>query len=197
MTKQKTTFYKVLAVDGVSPQHGGSGKWFLPKGKRAGKWMPKIDNIKPCQRGYHFVMLSQLPQWLGPTLYELEVRGEVINLSDKSVAQQARLIRKVDTWNDKTLRLFAADCAEHVLGLYESKYPNDTRPRNAIQAARDFANGRISLDELNAAAYAAYANAAAAYAAYAAAAAANTANAAYAEREWQLERLTHYLEVKL
>jgi hypothetical protein len=167
MTKQKTTFYKVLAVDGVSPQHGGSGKWFLPKGKRAGKWMPKIDNIKPCQRGYHFVMLSQLPQWLGPTLYELEVRGEVINLSDKSVAQQARLIRKVDTWNDKTLRLFAADCAEHVLGLYESKYPNDNRPRNAIQAARDFANGRISLDELNAAAYAANAAdaAAAAYAA--------------------------------
>jgi len=68
MTKQKTTFYKVLAVDGVSPQHGGSGKWFLPKGKRAGKWMPKIDNIKPCQRGYHFVNAFTITAMARPQL---------------------------------------------------------------------------------------------------------------------------------
>jgi hypothetical protein len=169
------TYYKVLAADGVSPQHGGSGKWFIPKGKRVGKWMPAIKGIRPCARGYHFVNIEQLPQWLGPTLYEIEVRGQVIHQADKSVAEQARLVRKVETWNDKTLRLFAADCAERVLGLYEKQYPNDDRPRKAIQAARDFANGLINKD----AAYAAYAVAnAAAYAAYAADA--NAAKAAYA-----------------
>ena len=140
------TYYKVLAADGVSSYHGGLGKWFIPKGKRIGKWMPAIKDIRPCERGYHFVNIEQLPQWLGPTLYEIEVRGQIIHQADKSVAEQARLIRKVETWNDKTLRLYAADCAERVLGLYEKQYPKDDRPRKAIQAARDFANGLITKD---------------------------------------------------
>ena len=181
------TYYKVLAADGVSPQHGGSGKWFIPKGKRVGKWMPAIKGIRPCARGYHFVNIEQLPQWLGPTLYEIEVRGQVIHQADKSVAEQARLVRKVETWNDKNLRFYAADCAKRVLGLYEKQYPKDDRPRKAIQAARDFANGLITEDAADAAANAAYA-------AYAA-----SANAAYAananEKTWQIERLKYYLEV--
>src|SRR5208282_6231935 len=156
------TYYKVLAADGVSPQHGGSGKWFIPKGKRIGKWMPAIKDIQPCTRGYHFVNIEQLPHWLGPTLYEIEVRGQIIHEAYKSVAEQARLIRKVETWNDKTLRLYAADCAERVLGLYEKQYPRDDRPRKAIQAARDFANGLITKGYADAAHAAAYDAAAAA-----------------------------------
>ena len=175
------TIYKVLASDGT-PCHGGSGKWFMPKGKRPGKWMPAIKDIQPCARGYHFVNLEQLPTWLGPTLYEVEVRGQVTHLADKSVAEQARLIRKVEIWNDKTLRLFAADCAEHVLGIYERVCPKDDRPRKAIQAARDFANGLIDRNAAHAAANAAYSAAEAAYAAsYAASYAAYAASyAAYA-----------------
>ena len=212
------TIYKVLASDGT-PCHGGSGKWFMPKGKRPGKWMPAIKDIQPCARGYHFVNLEQLPTWLGPTLYEVEVRGQVTHLADKSVAEQARLIRKVEIWNDKTLRLFAADCAEHVLGIYERVCPKDDRPRKAIQAARDFANGLIDRNAAHAAAnaaysassYVAYASSYAAKAAYSAAeaasyAAAEAAYAAYAasyaayaadaaEKEWQFKRLKHYLGV--
>jgi hypothetical protein len=44
---------------------------------------------------------------------------------------------------DKELRLFAADCAEMVLPIFEKDYPDDDRPRKAIQAARDYANGLI------------------------------------------------------
>ena len=49
---------------------------------------------------------------------------------------------------DKEIRLFAADCAEMVLPIYEKEYPNDYRPRKAIHAARDYANGLISAGEL-------------------------------------------------
>ena len=204
------TYYKVLAADGCSPAHGGTGEWFLPKGKHAGKWMPAVKPIL-CKSGYHFVTLNQLPHWIGPTLYELEVRGKILRANDKSVAAQARLIRRVDTWNEKTLRIFAADCAEHVLGIYEKMYPNDDRPRKAIQAARNFANVLIDASAASAAAAeAAYgASAAAAYAAYAASAAApyaaaGTAAAPYAayddafaaERKWQVNRLKYYLEVE-
>ena len=34
-------------------------------------------------------------------------------------------------------RLFAADCAESVLHLFEAEYPDDDRPRRAIAVARD------------------------------------------------------------
>ena len=53
--------------------------------------------------------------------------------------------------SDKDLRLFAAHCAELVLPIYEEQYPTDDRARKAIQAAKDFANGLIMAEELEAA----------------------------------------------
>ena len=37
--------------------------------------------------------------------------------------------------------LWAADCAERVLALFEAKAPSDTRPREAIEGIRAFARG--------------------------------------------------------
>ena len=68
--------------------------------------------------------------------------------------------------------------AEAVLPLYEAKYPDNKAPREAIEAAKLYITGHISLEKLLAARRAAYAAYAAAYAAYAAIYAA--ANAAYA-----------------
>lgn len=45
--------------------------------------------------------------------------------------------------SDKLARLFAADCAEAVLYLFERERPGDMRPRQAIEAARAFARGEI------------------------------------------------------
>ena len=84
--------------------------------------------------------------------------------------------------SDKTKRLIAADFAESVLHIFESKRPGDDRPRKAIKASRDFANGLISDEErrqARSAADAAYAYAAAS-AAYAAASAASAASASAA-----------------
>ncbi|KKN06384.1 hypothetical protein LCGC14_1077710, partial [marine sediment metagenome] len=47
----------------------------------------------------------------------------------------------------KNLRLFMADCAEHVLHIFEKRRPKDDRPRKAIQGARDFAEDRINFKE--------------------------------------------------
>ena len=77
-------------------------------------------------------------------------------------------------------RLFQADVAESVLHIFGQKYPDDDRPRKAIEAAR---NPELTTGELSDAANAAYAAYAAAHAAaYAAAHAANEAanGAAYA-----------------
>lgn len=80
----------------------------------------------------------------------------------------------------------AIDVATILLPIYERRYPDDLRPREAIEAAKAFISGHISLSDLlakrHAAADAAYAAAAdaAAYAAYAAAAADADAYAAAA-----------------
>jgi hypothetical protein len=106
---------------------------------------------------------------------------------------------------DSIKRLIAADFAESVLHIFESKRQGDDRPRKAIQAARDFANGKIEIKEMklarayaaDAAAYAAYAAAYAAYAAADAAYAAADADAAYAARKAKKEQLAEILRKHL
>jgi hypothetical protein len=83
---------------------------------------------------------------------------------------------------------FVTRVAHSVLPIFESKHPNDMRPRLAIEAVEKFINGKISKEELgttraaaHAAADAAYWAAAAADAAAWAAAAADAADAAAAD----------------
>ena len=65
----------------------------------------------------------------------------------------------------KNCVMYAIYAAEKVLHIFEDEYPDDDRPRKAIQAAKDYLAGKMDAAY---AAYAAYA-ADAAYAAYAAA----------------------------
>ena len=47
----------------------------------------------------------------------------------------------------RVMRLMAADFAEAVRSIFERGYPDDKRPRLAIEAARKFANGEITDQE--------------------------------------------------
>ena len=109
---------------------------------------------------------------------------------------------------------FAIACAEHVLPIFEEKYPEDKRPREALEAAKA---GKVTpeiIDAADAAACAAnaYAAACSSRAAYAAACSSRAAAAAYyaaaavayyaaasayctaaAERQWQKELLIKML----
>ena len=49
------------------------------------------------------------------------------------------------------LALWAAECAEHVLGLFEVERPDDPRPREAIEAARAWTRGERRMMETRAA----------------------------------------------
>ena len=83
----------------------------------------------------------------------------------------------------RVLALWAATCAEHVLHLFESVRPSDVRPRQAIEQARAWVGGEVTMSQARTAA--GHANAAARdlhgaarYAAYAAAQAAAVAHVA-------------------
>ncbi|GAA4122313.1 hypothetical protein GCM10022415_26220 [Knoellia locipacati] len=57
-------------------------------------------------------------------------------------------IRRGGTLTDddhRLLALWAADCAEHVLELFESDQPDDRRPRTAIDGIRAWARGEVAM----------------------------------------------------
>src|SRR6266550_7352560 len=81
------------------------------------------------------------------------------------------------------LALWAATCAEHVLHLFEEAQPSDSRPRHAIEQARAWTRGEITMSQSRTAAGHAMAAArdlsgAARHAAYAAGQAAAVAHVA-------------------
>lgn len=110
--------YKVTDANGYS-MHGGTGKW------TPGKWRSVRGDLVPCEHGLHLCRPQDLVHWLGPVIWEAEVDGEVIEQGDKVVARCARVVRRVDTWNERTARLFAAWCAEQVL-VYAGPEHRDT-----------------------------------------------------------------------
>ena len=214
--------YKVMRDDGTTA-YGRDG-WDLPRGSRRGSWRRVTGPLIPCENGLHVCREQDLISWIqGERLYEAEARGDQVDGGDKLVVREARLVRRVAGWNETTLRLFAADCAERaLLGEQKAGREPDRRLWAAVKAARDYAHGLISQAELAAARAAAWAAAGAAArdaawdavgaaagaaawdAAWDAAGAAAGAAAWYAvgaaagaaEREWQSNRLSEYLSGK-
>jgi len=214
-----TTLYKVTGPKGEAT-NGGLGVWHRPSGKRPGKWMPDIHNPVPCRSGYHLITTEHLLDWIGPRIWVAEFHPDavVVDARDKLVGSRARLVAAT-AWDDRSARLFTADCVERVLPIFERDRPGDDRPRKAVEATRLFAEGVISRGALAAARDAAraaakdavgdaawdaawdVARAAAEDATRAVARAAagavawDAARAAAwdAERQWQTERLLTYL----
>ena len=197
-----TGLYKLLNVDG-SPCNGGSGVWPLPTNGKPGAWLAVKPPVEPCAHGLHLCRVKNLlKDWSGPALWLAEVhpQAEVIKQSNKVVVSRARLLWRVEEWNDQTLRLFAADCAERALKRAKIK---DCRCWEAVTAARRYVFGLIDAAARDAARDAARvaawdaagvaawdaAGAAARDAAWAAAGAAARAAAG----AWQTKRLLAYL----
>ena len=208
--------YKFLTIDRQSPT--GTGAWTL------NRWRSVKDVLVPCENGLHATTADNLIPFLHETLWRVEIGDEYVwhedaSMGRKLVARRMRIVEQVETWNARNARLWACDVAERVLKNFEDRYPDDTRPREAIETARRFARGEATVEELRAAYRAAYsaadraasraadsaASRAADSAAYSAASSAASraadsaaSSAAYraassAEREWQGRHLAELL----
>lgn len=102
--------------------------------------------IIPCRYGFHGspTLWQALKYAPGPIACKVELSGTIVQEHDKLAASQKTLLAAVNV--ERELQLFAADCAEHVLDLFELECPNDDRPRKAIAAARGYADGRIDYE---------------------------------------------------
>ena len=141
-------------VNGNLKSKHGKVKWEL------GKWN-KLDNGEPlqlCQNGFHASQrpIDSLNYIFGTRWFECEARGEILKDIDKFCATEMRLVREIPT---KVIRQFAIDCAWRVLHIFEEKYPDDKRPRKALEAAQVYLNNptKVNKDKLDAAGDAAWA----------------------------------------
>ncbi|MFA5868482.1 MAG: putative immunity protein [Candidatus Bathyarchaeia archaeon] len=67
-------------------------------------------------------------------------------------------MKKYSKQDQRSLAIWAADCAERVLPLFERAYPEDDRPRKAIEACRTWVRtGVFKMSEIRGASLAAHA----------------------------------------
>jgi hypothetical protein len=110
----------------------------------------KILKANPCgQRRGSGRGWDKLLTYLGKEQADDEELSIRTILESNGIYDAIWVLRAVDGY-DREMRLFAADCAESVLHIYEKENPRDDRPRKTIQAARDYANGLISNEDLHA-----------------------------------------------
>jgi hypothetical protein len=112
---------------------------------RLGAWKPAIEGqLVVCRNAYHGLRSQDLSQWIARGLFVIESRDEWLEYGNKLYTRgPVRIIEHLKGWNERAARLAAADFAEAVLPIFEKARPGDERPRRAIQAARDYANGEI------------------------------------------------------
>ena len=70
-------------------------------------------------------------------LAEVEIGGATIKGDDKITCEKMRILHAY-RWEKKDSVLMAIHAAELVIENYEKKYPNDSRPREAIKAAMEW-----------------------------------------------------------
>jgi len=136
---------------------------------KVGEWQEYEDNIKLCESGFH--ASERIVDAMQYTNLELLARVEVKGLSkkgiDKQVWSKMKIIKLYD-WTKEDSVSLAVFAAELCLDKFEKADPDDKRPREAINAAKDWFMCPTSFDVERAARAARVASAAsAAWAAWA------------------------------
>lgn len=113
------TAYKFLAEDGTG--RFSRFAWPLPSGRfrrRPGAWVEA--EVDPCRSGVHACRLMDLPYWLAPALYEIELDGEVRAEPIKVIAPRGRLVRRISAWNGRARDEYSRRCVARMEELAPS-----------------------------------------------------------------------------
>ena len=131
MTNQRK--WKFLRdVDGKIKSNSGEHEWAV------GQWYHESD-VSLCNSGFH--SSDEIRQAFGYVqgeyLARVEVKGHPVSSNDKHAHPSMKLV-EVYRWTKADSVALAAYAAELVLSNYEAVYPNDLRPRKAIEAAQTY-----------------------------------------------------------
>jgi hypothetical protein len=120
--------YKFLRRDGT----GAFTRypWPLPDAG-PGAWVEAP--VVPCRSGVHACRVADLPLWLGRELYEVELAGEIVEERSKVVASRARLVRRIDAWDDAARDAYTRDCADRAHALARAADPPITAWESVVE----------------------------------------------------------------
>ena len=128
MSSETRTGYKFLTSE-MTSKYNPSCKWVV------GEWKKHEGPLEMCGAGFHYCRepLDAFAYAYGGMLAVIEARGDEIQKGNKLDASEMRIVKVVDA---KLVAVrFAVACARRVLPIFEQHYPNDDRPRKAIEAA--------------------------------------------------------------
>ena len=105
------TAYKFLAKGAVGPISGYV--WPSPRGDEPGAWVEVDGPLTLCSQGLHLCRTFDLVYWLHDELWDAESSGERVEGIDCIMVRRARLVRRIDAWNEGGAARFADACVEH------------------------------------------------------------------------------------
>lgn len=122
-------------------------RWkFLQKGFKSengnvtwkkGVWNKIDEPLKMCEMGFHCSKdpYDAFSYVQGEILAKVECRGKHLEDDNKECWSEQRIV-KAYKWTKKNSVALAIFAAELILPNFEKAYPNDKRPRKAIEAAK-------------------------------------------------------------
>ncbi|MEL7656158.1 MAG: putative immunity protein [Bacillota bacterium] len=76
---------------------------------------------------------------------KLKKKNKILFSRDSKCLQE--LIKLIELQNHRTLVMWALDCGEAALEQFEAKYPDEHRPRRALELCRTWSTGKIKMPE--------------------------------------------------
>lgn len=149
--------YKFLNLqDGKIKSNNGDHAWEI------GEWYTHKGMLILCESGFHCSkkIIDAFSYVRGDVVARVEYEGKTKSDHDKLVCQKMRIV-DARLWKKEDSVELAIFSAEQVIDIYEKEYPEDRRPRKAIEAAKKWLKNPTDRN-------AAYTTYAAAYAARAA-----------------------------
>ena len=103
----------------------------------------RIRACHPCASGY-----EKLVKHMGKD-FDQDAEINLLTIRDSNgVADMLWCLRATAQESRRIAAQLAIEFAEQALPIFEAIHPNDSRPRMAIQAAREYLAGKIDIEEL-------------------------------------------------
>ncbi len=126
--EQPMRAWKFLDVGRVAPFGGHT--WPAPGPVGPGAW------VRFAGREIFACRVDDLPWWIAPELWEVELEAPIRALETQVAAAGGRLVRQVTGWDSTTLRAYGVACAERARDLAVEALGRDGRVEEAQALAR-------------------------------------------------------------
>lgn len=114
---------------------------------KIGEWNEISGKLVCCSNGLHASLTPRdsIRNVYGQRWFISEARGEIVKQTNKFAASEMKIVQEIPKI---ILQRFSIWCALDCLKYYENKYSKDRRVSDCIQAAGDYLDGKIMVDEL-------------------------------------------------